>query len=508
MIRPLSLFDRRLLVLAAALLLALPAVSQDLASFEKKTTVHTLDNGWTFLIVERPTAPVFSFATIVKVGSAQELPGITGLAHMFEHMAFKGTREIGTTDYDAEAKALEALEAAYLAWQDERLSGKADEARLAELEKAFKERQEEAQQYVVQNAFDEIVERAGGTGMNAFTNTDWTGYFYSLPANRTELFTLLESDRFSNPVFREFYQERDVVQEERRLRTESQPIGRLVEQFLMTAFSAHTYKQPVVGYPSDLQAFTMTDAGEFFQTYYAPSNMITAVVGHVDAERLIPQLERYFGRIPARKGPSPLRTVEPPQLGERTVRLVEKAQPIYLEGYHKPENTHPDQPVFDAIDDILSNGRTSRLHRRLIRDEQVAVTVQTFTGFPGSRYPNLWTALVVPSRQADLEDFQGQLREEIERLKTEDVSAEELERFKTRAKGDLIRGLRSNQGLAFQLATYQALFGDWRELFRSIDRLEAVTPADIRRVANETFKTNNRTVAYIETTTEEAGAGR
>ncbi|MEM7482491.1 MAG: pitrilysin family protein [Acidobacteriota bacterium] len=499
---------RGALLISLAILLALPLAAQDLASFEKKTTVHTLDNGWTFIIVERPTAPVFSFATIVRVGSAQEVPGITGLAHMFEHMAFKGTRSLGTTDYAAEAAALEELEASYLALQDERLKAMPDEERLASLEEAFRDKQEAAQEYVVQNAFDQAVERAGGVGMNAFTNADWTGYFYSLPANRIELFAALESDRFYQPVFREFYQERDVVQEERRLRTESQPIGRMVEQFLSTAFVAHPYKQPTVGYMSDLESFTMTDAGEFFETYYAPSNLVTAVVGHVDAEQLVPLLDRYFGRIPKRAAPQPLRTVEPPQIGEKIVRLEDRAQPFYLEGYHKPAATHPDQAVFDAIDDVLSNGRTSRLHRRLIRDEQKAVTAQTFSGFPGDRYPNLWTALTIPARGVNAKETQAILHEEIERLKTEDVTEEELERFRARAKADLVRGLRSNQGLAAQLATYHALYGDWRELFLDIERLEAVTAQDIRRVAQETFRPDNRTVVYIETVSDDSGEGR
>ena len=236
--------------------LALPAAAQYsdqyLQAFEEKTTVHTLDNGWTYLIVERDVAPVFSFATLVDVGGAQEVPGITGLAHMFEHMAFKGTPNIGTEDYEAEKKALEKLENAYQAWQAERFSQKPDPEKLEMLEQAFLDAQEAAAQYVVANEFGDIIDREGGVGLNAGTSSDLTVYFYSLPANKVELFAYLESERFLHPVFREFYKERDVVQEERRLRTESQPIGRLVEQFITTAFSAHPYKQPVVGYMSDL----------------------------------------------------------------------------------------------------------------------------------------------------------------------------------------------------------------------------------------------------------------
>jgi predicted Zn-dependent peptidase len=480
----------------ALLAVAAAVGAQDLKSFESKTTVHRLKNGWTFLIVERPVAPVFSFATIADVGSAQEVPGITGLAHMFEHMAFKGTPHIGTTDYAAEKKALDAVEAAYQAYQAERLSPRPDPKKLESLLAAFKAKQQEAARYAV-HEFDDIISREGGTGLNASTGADETIYYYSLPANKVELFAYLESERFFHPVFREFYEERDVVREERRMSYESRPIGRLVEQFVTTAFLYHPYQQPGIGTPSDLAAISVTDAEKFFQTYYAPSNLVTAIVGDVSAPKVIPILEKYFGRIPARPAPPPLRTVEPPQVAERTVVLEDPSQPVYLEGYHKPAATHPDQAVYDAIDDILSTGRTSRLYRSLVRDKKLAVEVQSFSGFPGDKYPNLWAVLAIPAFGVSNQQVQAAIREELERLKREDVTEEELAKFKTRAKADLLRSLRSNQGLANQLAEYQRLYGDWRELFRSIDRLEKVTRADIRRVANETFQAPNRTVAMI-----------
>jgi predicted Zn-dependent peptidase len=360
---------RRSLPALAAVLLLMSVVStapaQDLASFEEKTTVHTLKNGWTFIVVERPVAPVFSFATYANVGGAQEIPGITGLAHMFEHMAFKGTPNIGTNNYKSEKRAIEELEAAYQAMQTERLSSRPDGERMQQLEARFKEKETAADQYVIKNEFGDILDREGGTGLNAFTNSDFTGYFYSLPANKFELMAYLESERFLHPVFREFYKERDVVKEERRLRTESQPIGRMIEQFVSTAFMAHPYHQPVVGYMSDLNSITITDAEAFYQTYYVPSNLVTAVVGDVKAEEIIPVIEKYFGRIPAGPKPPALRTVEPTQIAEKTVILKDPSQPIYAEAYHKPAATDIDQPIYDAIDDVLSNGRTSRLHRSL-----------------------------------------------------------------------------------------------------------------------------------------------
>ncbi|HEY9421953.1 MAG TPA: pitrilysin family protein, partial [Thermoanaerobaculia bacterium] len=478
-------------------LLASGSQGQDLKSFEAKTRVHKLKNGWTFIIVERPVAPVFSFVTLADVGSAQEVPGITGLAHMFEHMAFKGTANFGSLDYASEKKALAALETAYQAWQAERLSPKPDPAKLEKLEADFRAKQTKAASYVGKGEFDDIVIREGGVGMNASTGADSTTYYYSLPSNKLELFAYLESERFHHPVLREFYEERDVVREERRMNYESRPIGRLIELFVTTAFQYHPYQQPGIGTPSDLQSISITDAEKFFQTWYAPANLVTAVVGDVKAETLIPILEKYFGRIPARPTPQALRTVEPPQIAEKTVVLEDPSQPLYLEAYHKPAQTHPDQPVYDAIDDILSAGRTSRLYRSLVRDKKLAVEVESFSGFPGPKYPNLWAALVVPAVGVSNEAARAALREEIERLKREDVTDEELARFKARAKAGLLRGLSSNEGLALQLTEYHRLFGDWRELFRYIDRLDKVCKADIRRVANETFRANNRTVAMI-----------
>ena len=477
-----------------------PALAQDLAAFEKKVSVKTLANGLTVLVCERPEAPVFSFFTLVDVGGDREVPGITGLAHMFEHMAFKGTDHIGTSDYAREKPALEAVEAAYAAYDGERRrSVGRDDKKVAELEKAWKDRIAEADAFVVKNEFGEIVDREGGVGLNAFTNSDETGYFYSLPANRLELWAYLESERYLKPVMRDFYKERDVVYEERRMR-ESQPFGRLLEQFLASAFTAHPYGQPVVGWPSDLTTFSATDALEYHAKYYAPSNMTVSIVGDVKAAEVFPLVERYFGRLPSAPKPGPLRTVEPPQKGERQVVLRETSQPIYAEGYHRPAFDHPDAAAYDVIQDLMSSGRTSRLYRSLVRDKKIAAAAAGFGGLPGDKYPGLFVFFGVPTPGHTPEEIQGAIRAEIERLKAEDVPDAELEMVKTRARANLIRGLDSNQGLANQLGTYQARSGDWRELFRDVDQIQKVTKADLRRVANQTFVETNRTVAMIQST--------
>ncbi len=492
---------RSLSVLLCCLSIFTAAVHADanadpLGGLRDRVQVHRLDNGWTFLLLPRAGAPVFSFATYVDVGSAQEVPGITGLAHMFEHMAFKGTTGFGTTDALAEAAVLARMEAAYQAWQRARLSGAADSA---ERQAEFVALQSEAKSYVVNAAFDEALSRAGAVGMNAFTTADHTAYFYSLPSNQFELFALLESERFLNPVYREFYEERDVVQEERRQRVDSQPFGRLLEQFQAAAFTAHPYHQPVVGYMSDLQSLSITDAEAFFERYYAPANMVTAIVGDLDPAELLPLLEKYFGRIPARPLPEPLRTVEPRQRVERTIVAEDTAQPLYLEGYHVASERDPDRAAWNALDKVFSGGRLSRLHQRLVVQDQLAVAVGSFSSYPGGKYPNLWMVYAVPAPGVALESVQTAVREEIERMRSEPVAAEELARFKTQTRAALLRGLRSNAGFANQLAYYQILHGDWQALLDTVERIDDLQPADLMRVASAALRPDNRTVAYIRT---------
>lgn len=500
--------SRALKLAVFVVFLATVCSAQDLASFEKRVTVKKLPNGLTAVVCVRPdSAPVFSFFTNVDAGSVQDPMGKTGLAHMFEHMAFKGTETIGTKDYPDEKAALQKVEDAYAAYiheRDKRVGR--DEAKLKELQQAWQDAIKNAQQYVIPNQFGEIVETNGGEGMNAFTAEDDTGYFYSFPVNRLELWAYLESQRYSHPVFREFYKERNVVIEERRMRTDSTPIGRLVEQFVEAAFTAHPYHRPGIGYISDLNTFSATDAQHFFDTYYIPSNMVVAVVGDVNPVKTMAVIEKYFSEIPSRPKPDERTTTEPPQTSERRVILPENSQPMYLEGYHRPDYRDKDDAVYDALADLLSEGRTSRLYRALVRDKKIASEAEGGTGFPGVKYPHIFYFFALPMPGHTPQEVADAIHVEIDRLKKEDITDDELKMVKTRAKANLIRSLDSNEGLAQNLAEYQTLYGDWRELFRSVDRINAVTKADIRRVANEVFVPTNRTVGIIENVSQAKAA--
>jgi len=392
------------------------------------------------------------------------------------------------------------VEAANDAYEAEYLKAVGRDAqKLAELKKAFKEAESEAHKFVVPNQFTDVAERNGAHGLNAFTALDETVYFWSMPENRLELWAWLESGRLADVVPREFYKERDVVLEERRMRTDSNPTGRLVEQFLATAYVAHNYGRSGVGWPSEVGQITATEAMDFHKKYYVGANIVVAVVGDVKAAEAMPVLERYFSRIPAGAKPAEMTTVEPKQFAEKTVVIRDPSQPLYVEGYHRPDFRDPDASVYDAISDILSNGRVSRLYRSLVRDQQIAAVAEGESPFPGDKYPGLFIFFAAPLPGHTPEEMRDGIHKEIERLKSSDVSDDELAMFKTRTRANLLHGLADNQGLANELAQYQTRYGDWRELFRELDRVDKVTKADIRRVANQVFVASNRTSAWIET---------
>lgn len=476
-----------------------------LTQFEERVTEFTLDNGLTFVVVERHQAPVISFHTYVDVGSVDEPQGQTGVAHMVEHMAFKGTSSIGSENIHEEMRAIRRQEEIYLELRRERTNGpRPDSLRIDSLEKQFEKATKRAQSYVAGGEYENVLERNGARGINARTWSDWTRYYYSLPANKLELFFAMESDRFMNPVFREFYTERQVVREERR-GGQSRPVGRLFEEFLATAFTAHPYGQPTIGHSSDIRKLSRTDARRFYDQYYNASNLTIGIAGDVDPSRVRKLSREYFRRLPEGPEPPPVRTEEPEQLGERRVIIREETRPYVFVGYHRPSMFHEDAAVYDVLRDVLARGRTSRLHENLV-ETQMAADVQAKPSSPGSKYPNLFVILAVPSRGVSPDSVEHAIYDEIDRIKEEGISPDELERAKTRARADLIGQLDSNSDLAYQLSRMEALTGDWRDVFRQLDELEAVTVDRVRAVSRETFERSNRTVAMIRTVEQEGAS--
>lgn len=477
-----------------------------LERFERKVTEFTLDNGLTFLVVERHQAPVVSFVTCVKVGSVNEPAGRTGLAHLFEHMAFKGTETIGTENWEEEKEVLAQLDKAYAAWIEEKAKREPDPGDLKKKRRRFEELREKARSYVVPNEFAKIIELNGGTNLNAGTSSEYTIYFSSFPANRAELWFSLESDRLRNPVWREFYTEKEVVREERRMRVESDPTGKLIERLLATAFLAHPYGNPVIGWDSDIVAAKSRDLDRFYRDFYVPQNMTVAVAGDVDPEQIRTWAQTYFGVIPKADDPPDVVTREPEQDGQRTVRLRSGNQPVFARAYHTVSRFHEHAPALDLLGDILAKGRTSRLYRKLVEDERLAASIFAFNGYPGDVYPSLFIVFGVPNKGISLDELSTAIDTQIEKVRNEGVTQEELDRARTKVKADLIRSLDSNLGMARALAKAEILGGDWRRVFSILGDYDRVTPAEIQQAAKAYLRPENSTEGRLVNRETDKGA--
>jgi len=489
------------------LLALLPGLlcAQSLQEFEKKVTEFTLPNGMRFLIIERHEAPVVSFHTYANVGSVDDPSGESGIAHMFEHMAFKGTPTIGSKNWPKEKAALAAIEVVYDKLDQEKNKGfRSDPKKIAELEAQVKDAIATADSFVEENEYDRIVESNGGVGMNAGTGEDSTNYFYSFPVNRIELWFYLESERFLHPVFREFYKERDVVREERRMRVESSPQGKLVEALLATAIEAHPYRVMPGGWASDIDNFRANEAELFYKKYYTAGNITIGIAGDVNPVEAKRMAEKYFGRIP--KGPLPpmVRTVEPKQEGAKRVAVESPAQPFIAIAYKRPSQYSPDDAALDVLSEILSGGRTGLIYKDLVRDKKIALAAASQDTFPSGKYPALFLFYVVPSTGHSLEENEKALYAIIEHVKKDKVDEATIARVRIKLRAALIRKLDSNSGLASELCDYSANFGDWRKLFTQLQEYDKVTADDVQRVAKTYLIENTRTVAYTQAPAEGA----
>lgn len=481
----------------AALLLVASVIATG-QNLEEKVTVHTLKNGLTVIFVERHGVPTFSTIYGFKVGAVDEVPGITGVAHLFEHMAFKGTPKIGTSDFEKERPIMEQSNTVGKELSLELLKGdRADRAKITKNREDLARLDREQKAYVVKDEIDKIYSAAGGVGLNASTGSDMTQYYISLPSNRFELFCLVESERMKNAVLREFYTERSVVQEERKQTTEAVPSRMLGEAFLAAAFIAHPYNHPVVGWASDINSVTLEEAQAFKKKYYTPNNCVMTIVGDIFPASAIPLVEKYFGDYPAGSEPPVLRTVEPKQLGERRVRYEADAEPQLMIGFHKPTFPSRDDAIFTVISNILTSGRSSILYSDLVKEKQLVASVNASSSMPGSRFPNLFTLMASPRYPHTNEEVEQALLAHLEQLKTVPVSDSALQKVKNALEASEIRVMRSNMGLARTLTRYQLLYGDWKYYLKLKETVNGVTAQDIMTCAKQYFSPENRTTAYL-----------
>ena len=470
------------------------ASAQDLSD---RVVEHIFPNGLKLLMIERHTSPTIAPYILFRAGSVDESDDTRGIAHMLEHMLFKGTKTIGTTDYEKEKEVLAEIDRIGDALDMERAKGaRADADKITELEAALKEQQERAKEWIVTGEYTEIYTQHGSTGFNAGTSVDYTIYTVELPANKLELWAMLESDRLKNAVLREFYVEREAVKEERRMRVDTQPGGKLYEQFIAAAFTAHPYGIPIIGWPSDIAMLNRRKAEEFFRIHYAPNNSIMVIVGSINPEKTIALIDKYFGDMQPQPLPPEVTTKELPQEGERRIEVEFDAEPQLMIGYHKPTIPHFDDYVFDMISAILSDGRTSRFYKNIV-EKSIAVSANAINGYPGGRYDNLFVISATPRSPNTTADVEAALYAELERLKTEPVEEKEFKRILKQVDASFIRGLSSNAGMARQLTYYEALAGDWRYILGWRENMYKITPEDIMKVANTYLTKSNRTVATL-----------
>ena len=454
-----------------------------------------LENGMRVLVLPRRGAPTVSFVMQYGIGGVHERPGETGVAHLLEHMLFKGSETIGTTDVMAERALFKTIDELHEDMVAANASGSLVEA--GRLKDQIDRLEDEAREFVVANEFDRILSRAGAQGLNATTTSESTTYFVELPSNRAELFFALEADRMANPVFREFYSERDVVMEERRMRVDASPRGTLYERHLSTAYSVHPYGQPVVGLMADLESLGRRDVERYYQNYYGPNNAVLAVVGNVETDQIANWARLYLGSIPERLDPPPVELREPEQIKERRIIIEWDAEPALRIGWHVPEATHNDAAAIAMLSVILTGGRTSRLHRHLVTDEQIAASVFSSTG-PGSRFPQLFQIDVTPVHTASIDAVEASIYKEIQRIQDEGPTDEEIARVRNQVEAGRVRRLQSNLGLAFQITDAESLFGDWTTTFKSAELMTTVVSEDVRRAARRYLTSENRTVAVLQ----------
>ena len=548
-------------VLLLVFMFLMPALALSETLADKVSEFH-LYNGMKFVVVNRDVSPTFFGVVGFNVGSINERDGITGISHLLEHMMFKGTTTVGTTNYNKEKKYLAEIDEVALEIMDVRpeigdwrleifddfsrelMASLPDEEKdaigsdkimelgalvgllestdgappeaglyptlmedggvdyfgryryLKGLELGLAELQKEHKDFVIKDELWDTYKQHGGRMLNAFTANDLTAYIVALPSNRLELWMMLESDRMKDAIFREFYSERDVVMEERRL-GENDPESELYDAFAAAAFQASPYGRPVVGWMSDLEMITRQDVEDYFRQYYAPNNATAMLVGNLDPAEVEKLAKKYFGRIKAQEPPPPVVTMEPEQRGERRVIVEFDANPQVIMGYHVPVAPHPDAYAVQMLVAILGEGRTSRLYKKIYEELELTSEAPYVSTEPGMKLPNLLYIEAIPRHPHTTEEVEQAIYAEIEAIKQEPPDERELQRIRNRIDARMVRSLGSNYGIAFQLGFSELIRGDWRTYLVDTERVKAVTPDEVSAVAAKYLAGSNRTVATL-----------
>ncbi len=476
--------------------------------FSHNIRKYTLKNGLRVILMQNGTSPSLALYLKVGVGSANEPFDRAGTAHFLEHLLFKGTTRLGTIDYErekpyleqliAEGERIDALERRLL----DPLLGKEQRTQLQQeleiLNRRFALWQKQAARFVISEEDSQIYSRAGQVGYNAYTSTDVTNYQIKLPKNRLELWAALESERFLNPVFREFYPERKVILEERRMRYDTKPSSLLYELYIKTAFGFSPYGKPVIGFESNILRMKHSETLEFFRNNYIPSRMVIAIVGDLNFDETFQIIERYFSRLPERAEPEFPPITLAPQRGKQIAWLEAKSTPQFITGWRRPAITHQDSVALEMLGRLLTDGQTSRLKKRLVLEEKIASSVSAYTALPGEKLESMFTVFCSVYSEEQYPLAEKMIAEELSKIATGEVSDKELLKIKNSYLAELIGSLTANAGLADNLSYYELMLGDYNHFFTSLDAIAKVTAQDLSRVAKTYFTDSGNTTVYMK----------
>lgn len=457
---------------------------------------YQLNNGLRLLVLPRKKSPTVAAFIRFKAGSVNETYRNTGTAHLLEHMLFKGTNKIGSRNWQEEKLILEKIDRQGRALDYAKLHGYSEEVK-KELRKELQLLQKEHKKYVVKDAFDAIYNRNGSVGFNASTSVDVTTYKVNLPKNRLEVWAYVESERLRNPVFREFYTERDVVLEERRMRVDSKGKGMLYENFISTAFQAHPYRHPIIGWGSVIPLLSKEETMKFFRKYYAPNNMVISIVGDVDPDETYALVKKYFGRLTASVKTDEIKIQEPFQRGERRVVVTYHDSPELMIGFHKPTLPSRDDYTFDIISQLLSSGRSSHLYKELVLEKKIASSVYSSSSFPGSRFNNLFVIWASPKGKIKNEELEKAIYASIKSFLDKPISKKDLQKVKNQLLAQQILHQASNGGLASSLSYYELVADDWRYMLNHRHIVANIGEKAIKDTIRRYLRKENRTVAFL-----------
>ena len=476
------------LVLFGVLSLMVPAQAEVNLNVHKEV----LPNGLTVLLHPNKQAPTVSCRLFYVTGSVHEVPGKSGLAHILEHELFKGTKKVGITDSIADAKFMATQDSLQALIRPAILAG--DTAKVNKLTAEHDSVVNEHRKIFVKDELWSAYQAAGGTGLNAFTTPLMTAYIVTLPKNKIELFMWLEADRMQNAVLREFYSERMVVREERRMRYDDKPTGRFIETLNSLIYEAFPYRVPTIGWPSDIMNLTREMADEHYRKYYKPRNAILVLAGDIDTAATMEMVKRYFGPIPAGEAFPPLTIRDPEQAGEKRLTVTRPDAPnLFSLTFKTPEIGDSILYALDIAEGAL-NGRSGRLYKRLVQEEKLAVSVSASSS--PNKYISEFDITVNMRPDADPAKVEKIVWEELEKLKTETVSERDFQKVKNRAYASLVRSLTDMENVATMLAWHE-MFGDYRIFLNWADRLNQVSAADVQAAAQKTFVREKSVAGFL-----------